>query len=102
MPEIQELTQALNEFTQARDWSMFHSPKNLALALAGEVGEVCQILRWKLSDELSQSEIEDLRGELADVGIFLLLLADAVTVDLASAVREKIDLNRTRFPESNR
>jgi dCTP diphosphatase len=100
---IAELTVAIGAFADARDWRRFHNPKNLVLALVGEVGEVAELLQWLTPDESAQltatpegrAAAED---ELADVAIYLLRLADELDVDLAAAVQAKLARNEQRFP----
>lgn len=86
----------LRRFAARRDWARFHTPRNLALALAGEVGEVCQLLRW----EGEQATVDPrIAAELADAAIFLFYLCDICGVDLASEMSRKIAENSVRFPE---
>lgn len=93
----------LREFAEARDWGQFHTPKNLAMALAGESGELLEIFQW-LTPEQSMSVLDDarraeqVRQELADVLAYLLRLADVLDVDLLSALSAKIDTNEQRYP----
>jgi NTP pyrophosphatase (non-canonical NTP hydrolase) len=104
MPEdvIQELMNEIRAFAQARDWEQFHTPKNLAMALAGEAGELVAEFQWLTPDESSKDQltIEQQKAislEIADVQIYLLRLADVLGIDVAVAVREKIEINQSRF-----
>jgi NTP pyrophosphatase (non-canonical NTP hydrolase) len=100
-----DLAAALRSFARARDWEQFHTPKNLAMALAGEAGELVACFQW-LTPEESASVMHDpgtaadVESELADVLQYLVRLADVLGVDLAEAVREKMKINETRFPVS--
>lgn len=100
---IDTLKITLRQFVQARDWEQFHSPKNLAMALAGEVGELIEIFQW-LTEEQSKSvaidpeTAEAVRDELADVFIYLVDLASALGVDLNEAVTKKIAKNAIKYP----
>lgn len=94
---VEELTQLLRDFVDRRRWRAWHTPRNLALALAGEVGELCQLLRWTPESDTSTIPVESLESEIADIAIFLLYLADTLQVDLAAAIRRKIDVNEGRF-----
>lgn len=103
MTLIDDLVLETREFARRRDWFRYHSPKNLAMAIAGEAGELASEFRWltiegSTKDQLSPEQLRDIRLEMADVLIFLLRLGDVLGVDLASAVREKLDLNEARFP----
>jgi len=100
-----DLAAALRGFARARDWEQFHTPKNLAMALAGETGELVACFQW-LTPEQSlhvmddPSTATDVESELADVLQYLIRLADVLGVDLAEAVRSKMQINETRFPVS--
>ena len=101
------LAETLRAFARARDWEQYHTPKNLAMALAGEVGELVACFQWLTPGESAQV-MEDpasaaaVESELADVLQYLIRLADALGVDLAEAVRNKVEINETRFPPPSR
>lgn len=98
------LVEAIRAFAVARDWEQFHSPKNLALALVGEVGELCAELQWLEASDLDEGLAEGaelrvrLSSELADVFIYLVRLADVCAIDLLDAASDKLDLNEQRYP----
>jgi NTP pyrophosphatase (non-canonical NTP hydrolase) len=91
----------MREFTDARDWGRFHDLKSLTLALAGEVGEVAELVQW-LPAESATTADEGLRqrlaDELADVLLYLLRLADVSGIDLSAAAIGKLARNDERFP----
>ncbi|MEO3753105.1 nucleotide pyrophosphohydrolase [Streptomyces sp. B6B3] len=101
--EIRELQDALAAFARERDWGPFHTPKNLAMALTGEVGELVEIFQW-LTPEESAAVMADperataVRHELADVFAYLLMLADTLDVDLAAALTDKMVSNARKYP----
>ncbi len=99
--EFEELKFRLRQFAKDRDWEKFHSPKNLILALSGEVGELAEIFQW-LSEEqaknLNQEYIQDASNELADIMIYLFRLFDVLNIDPLKAVNEKISLNEAKYP----
>lgn len=103
MDSIEEITTELREFVAERDWEQYHDPKNLAMALASEAGELLAELRWigtaeadaYVASKRGRAAIED---EVADVGITLLLLCDRAGIDLAQAMHDKIARNRDRYP----
>lgn len=101
--DIEALRQRLRSFAHERDWEQFHTPKNLAMALAGEAGELLEIFQWLTSDE-SQKVMKDgrraqqVRDELADVLNYLIRLADVVEVDLEQALLDKIESNEEKYP----
>ena len=97
-----ELQARLASFAEERQWEPFHTPKNLTMALSGEVGELVEIFQW-LTAEQSATVMDgpragDVADELADVFIYLLRLADILDVDLLEAARAKLDRNERRFP----
>jgi dCTP diphosphatase len=99
---ISQLQAQLRDFTRARDWERFHTPKNLAMALAGEVGELLEIFQWLTPEQaasvMSSARADDVRDELADVLIYLARLADVLEVDLVEVARDKVERNDRRFP----
>lgn len=101
--EVSRLQEAVTAFARERDWEPFHSPKNLAMALTGEVGELVELFQW-LSEEASRNVGRDsatarpVRDELADVLIYLVRLAAVLEVDLDEAVRSKLATNAVKYP----
>jgi NTP pyrophosphatase (non-canonical NTP hydrolase) len=90
-------------FADARNWDQFHTPKNLAMAIAGEAGELVAEFQWLKPEEsflaaMGKEKLRDVELEIADVTIYLLRLADKLEVDIASVVRDKIQINEKRFP----
>lgn len=94
---------ALQAFADERNWQQFHSPKNLAMALTGEVGELVEIFQW-LDEKASHSVATDpataqaVRDELADVLLYLVRLSSVLGVDLDEAVRTKMAKNALKYP----
>jgi len=99
--DIEELQTRLAEFARERDWGQFHTPRNLATAMAVEAAEILEIFQW-LTDEQSNSLPEAKRAalseELADVFLSLLKLARKLDVDLVAAAHAKIDKNASKYP----
>lgn len=101
MDSLQTLRMRLADFVAERDWDQFHNPKNLAMALAAEAGELLEQFQW-LSDSEAQSlsaeQREAVAMEMADILMFLVRLADKLGVDLASAAATKLELNARKYP----
>lgn len=100
---LQPLSTALQAFADARDWQQFHSPKNLVMALTGEVGELNEIFQWLTEAESARVAQQPetataVRDELADVLMYLVRLADVLGVDLDAAVADKLRRNGERYP----
>ncbi|WP_018936256.1 nucleotide pyrophosphohydrolase [Thioalkalivibrio sp. ALJ24] len=99
--ELDDLAGRLEAFVRERDWEQFHSPKNLSMALAGEVGELIEHFQWlteERSRELSDAEREAVQAEIADVQIYLLLLARGLGIDVVQAANEKLNVNEQKYP----
>jgi NTP pyrophosphatase (non-canonical NTP hydrolase) len=95
MSDIQILTDTLKQFRNEREWEQFHNPKDLALAISVEAGELLEVFLWKSSED---AKIEKVREELSDVLAFSLLLADKYGFDVKEIVLEKIKKNAEKYP----
>jgi NTP pyrophosphatase (non-canonical NTP hydrolase) len=101
--DINALQSRLRQFAQARDWEQFHTPKNLAMALAAEAGELLEIFQWLTDEQASavterDEDLQLVRDELADILIYLIRMADVVQIDLEDAVGGKLRDNERRYP----
>ncbi|KAL8057938.1 hypothetical protein ABFX02_04G216100 [Erythranthe guttata] len=97
------LKKKMDNFAKERDWEKFHSPRNLLLALVGEVGELSEIFQWRgeVPKGLPDWKEEDkthLGEELSDVLLYLIRLSDICGVDLGKAALRKIELNALKYP----
>lgn len=95
------LRDAQRHFAAEREWAPFHTPKNLAMALAGEAGEVLEHFQWLTeaqSQALTTEHRDEVAAELADVLLYLVRLADVLDVDLAAAAEAKMRRNAERYP----
>ncbi|XP_057964428.1 uncharacterized protein LOC131155371 [Malania oleifera] len=97
------LKKTMGEFAKERDWEQFHSPRNLLLALVGEVGELSEIFQWKGEvpkglPDWKEEEKEHLGEELSDVLLYLVRLSDICGVDLGKAALRKVELNAIKYP----
>lgn len=102
MGDLDDFSERLRGFAAVREWGQFHTPKNLALALAGEVGELAAELQWVPEGQLLAGPDDELRrrlaDEVADVLIYLVRLADVCGIDAMAAANAKIDRNEKRYP----
>jgi len=101
--DVAKLAASLQRFADDRDWQQFHSPKNLILALTGEVGELCEIFQWMNdADSLSAAKDDEIgqavKDELADVLMYLVRLSDVLGIDLNEAVTQKLASNGEKYP----
>jgi NTP pyrophosphatase (non-canonical NTP hydrolase) len=100
---LDRIRERLRAFTAERDWAQFHDPKNLAMAIVSEAGELAAELRWvanAASDEFMKHAAahERVEREIADVAIALLLFCDRADIDLLDAIERKIELNAANYP----
>jgi NTP pyrophosphatase (non-canonical NTP hydrolase) len=98
---LRDLAARLERFAQERDWSQFHSPKNLASALIVEAGELLEHFQWCTEAEsraLSQEKLAAVGAELADVLLYLVQLSSALGIDPIAAANAKIQLNEQKYP----
>jgi len=101
--DVDGATQALRQFADERDWQPFHSPKNLVMALSGEVGELTEIFQWMTEADShtaasARQTAKAGRDELADVTLYLIRLADVLGVDLNAAIASKLAANAVKYP----
>lgn len=99
--DLETLRARLAEFAAARDWDQFHNPKNLAMALAGEAGELLEHFQWlsfEQAADLPANTRAEVALECADVLLFLLRLCDKLDIDLAQAAYKKLELNAKKYP----
>ncbi|CAN0898037.1 dCTP pyrophosphatase 1 [Linum grandiflorum] len=97
------LKNKMADFAKERDWERFHSPRNLLLALVGEVGELSEIFQWKGEvpkglPDWEQDEKTHLGEELSDVLLYLVRLSDICGIDLGKAALRKVQLNAIKYP----
>jgi NTP pyrophosphatase (non-canonical NTP hydrolase) len=95
MKENEEIIQALLKFRDERDWEQFHNPKDLALAINIEAGELLELFLWKNANEANEEKI---REELADIFSFAFLLAEKYGFDVKQIVMDKIKTNGEKYP----
>ena len=95
---LAELTQALRQFRDERNWAQFHTLRNLIVSLNLEAAELLELTQWKSEEEMLGISGEALRDECADILLYLLLIADKAGIDLAAAAREKLAKNAAKYP----
>src|SRR2546426_1642632 len=99
--DVVALQGRLRSFAAERNWERFHSPKNLAMAVASEAGELVDVFQWLTEEEsrlLSDENHQRATEEIADVLIYLLRLGDQLGTDFGKAIDEKIELNERKYP----
>jgi len=99
--DLDEVRDFLGKFAADRDWEQYHNPKNLAMALAAEAGELLEVFQWltpQQSRELTDEQRRAVADEMADVLQYLVRLANVVSIDLAEELWRKLRENEARFP----
>jgi dCTP diphosphatase len=98
---LSAIARVLRDFREARDWQRFHTPRNLAMSIVIECGELLEHFQW-VSDEDVAAHVaareEDVAEELADVAIYVVQLAETLGISLADAIAAKIERNEERYP----
>lgn len=98
---IEDITARICAFRDARDWMQFHNPKELAVAITAEAGELLQHFVWQQPGQVEQrarDRLPEITDEMADVAILLFELANNLGVDLGQAMLAKVERNETRYP----
>ena len=99
--DIEKLQKHLRHFADERDWKQFHSPKNLAMALAVEAAELLEHFQWLTEEQSASADSVD-RGqvatEIADIQVYLAMISDKLEIDIEKAVYEKIETNAMKYP----
>jgi NTP pyrophosphatase (non-canonical NTP hydrolase) len=101
MNDLEGLRDRLRSFAEARDWGVFHSPKNLAMALAAEAGELLEVFQWLTEAEsraLAPAAKAAASEEIADVLLYLIRLADVLGIDPLAAAERKMAANAVKYP----
>ncbi|WP_246562464.1 nucleotide pyrophosphohydrolase [Rickettsiella endosymbiont of Dermanyssus gallinae] len=103
--DVDKLKEKLAEFAKVREWERFHSPKNLSMAVAGEVGELLEIFQWYTEQESRCVKNDPLvkervSHELADIVLYVTRIADQLDIDLNTAILNKLAINNSKYPAS--
>jgi dCTP diphosphatase len=99
--EFENLREQLREFAAARDWDQFHSPKNLAMALSVEAGELLESFQWLTEEQsrrLAPEALAAASDEVADVLLYLIRLSDKLGIDPIAAANRKLLANAKKYP----
>jgi NTP pyrophosphatase (non-canonical NTP hydrolase) len=101
LTDLEDLRERLRKFAAERDWDQFHSPKNLAMSVSVEAGELLEIFQW-LTEEESRALTPEAKAavsdEIADVLLYLVRLGDKLGIDPVEAARRKLVANGQKYP----
>lgn len=95
---MDDLLNKILEFRSQRDWRQFHNPKDLSISVVLEASELLENFQWKNNDEAIKNNLENIKKEIADVFIYLLLLSHELDVDIKTTVLDKIKENEKKYP----
>jgi dCTP diphosphatase len=97
--DIENIANRLKKFAEDRDWGQYHSPKNLAISLAVEAGELLEIFQW-LPDNPPYEETvyQKASEEIADILIYAIMFSQKLNIDIEDAMLKKIELNEKKYP----
>ncbi len=93
-----ETIEIVKSFRDARDWSQFHNPKDLAISLSLEASELLEIFQWSGEDLVCEEKLDKIKEELADVLCYSILMADRCELDLDEIITEKMKKNAEKYP----
>jgi NTP pyrophosphatase (non-canonical NTP hydrolase) len=85
-------------FRDERNWKQFHNPKDLAISLSLEAGELLENFQWKSSEEAVAENLENIKDEIGDVIIYAILLSHELDINLEQAIKDKIQKNKQKYP----
>ncbi|TAL25545.1 MAG: nucleotide pyrophosphohydrolase [Nitrospirae bacterium] len=100
--ELADILEQLLKFRRERDWEQFHRPKELAISIVLEAAELLEEFQWKTDKEiirhLKEGGLENIRDEVADIAVYILLLSHDLEIDLMDAIRKKLKKNAEKYP----
>jgi NTP pyrophosphatase (non-canonical NTP hydrolase) len=104
---FEQVKEQLAEFNRSRNWDEYHNPKDLAVSISIEAAELLENFQWKQTrqpEEIKQDEelTGNIKDEMADILIYLFIMANRLDIDLSSTMLEKVKKNEGRFPSDTR
>ena len=101
---LEQQQQRLIEFSNARHWEKFHSPKNLSMALSVEVAELLEHFQWLTEEEsrkINGHKLDEVKDEVADVLLYLLQICNQLHIDPVDAAQKKLLKNAVKYPAND-
>jgi NTP pyrophosphatase (non-canonical NTP hydrolase) len=95
---FEQIIKEVINFRDERNWKQFHNPKDLAISLSLEAGELLENFQWKTSEEAVAENLENIKDEIADVVIYTMLLLNELDINLEQVIKEKIQKNKKKYP----
>ncbi|MEG0158561.1 nucleotide pyrophosphohydrolase [Carnobacterium sp.] len=98
MTQKQTSMEKVKQFREERDWRQFHNEKDLAISISLEASELLELFQWKNSEEVTETKLERIKEELADVLIYSYMMADNLNLDIETIITEKLIKNNEKYP----
>lgn len=98
MTQKQTSMEKIKQFREERDWRQFHNEKDLAISISLEASELLELFQWKNSEEVTETKLERIKEELADVLIYSYMMADNLNLDIETIITEKLIKNNEKYP----
>lgn len=100
---IEKISTVISQFSKLREWTQFHTPKNLALSMMAELGELAELFQWKSDDDIkeylaSTEGRQRLSEEIADIAIYLIRFCQVAEIDLLKSIERKLEINEEKYP----
>jgi dCTP diphosphatase len=101
--ELEDLLRKIQAFSDERNWSQFHTAKNLIIAVSAEVGELAEVVQWKSDQEAAEylntpEGKSKLSEEVADVAIYLLRICQQQNLNFIDILNQKVEINASKYP----
>ncbi|MBF0478014.1 MAG: nucleotide pyrophosphohydrolase [Candidatus Omnitrophica bacterium] len=100
---IAQLKEIIKKFVTERDWFQYHSPKNLSMSISIEAAELMEHFQWMTTEQSlevksNKEKMEEIKDEVADVGIYLLNFCNVLGIDFSNTVEKKLEKSAKKYP----
>ncbi|AZP93447.1 nucleotide pyrophosphohydrolase [Enterococcus mundtii] len=95
---MEKSMEKINQFRDDRNWRQFHNEKDLAISISLEASELLELFQWKQPEEVTTTQLERIKEELADVLIYSYMMADNLNLDIDTMIEEKLEKNNQKYP----
>lgn len=95
---MEKSMEKINQFRDDRNWRQFHNEKDLAISISLEASELLELFQWKQPEEVTTTQLERIKEELADVLINSYMMADNLNLDIDTIIEEKLEKNNQKYP----
>ncbi|MGG5339645.1 MazG nucleotide pyrophosphohydrolase [Enterococcus pernyi] len=95
---MEKSMEKINQFRDDRNWRQFHNEKDLAISISLEASELLELFQWKQPEEVTTTQLERIKEELADVLIYSYMMADNLNLDIDTIIEEKLEKNNQNYP----